>query len=113
MSMITLSQVWLVTAIGPTRGQALSSLIAGNEFLLEADYHHGHLSDVVAYRNENSGHPDMAPEWKWFVGIPIANVKAYTIAGELPQPASLSGSGKQEASLKAPGPAKAGTAASA
>lgn len=113
MSMINLKQVWLVNGIGPTRDVALSSLIAGNEYLLEADLHHGQISDVTVFRNKAVLNPEATPVWEWFVGIPIGNIKAYTLAGKTPQPTSMSMSGEQEAALKAPGPAKAGTAASA
>jgi hypothetical protein len=114
MSMISLKQVWLVNPIGPTRGTlAISSPIAGEEYYLEADLHHGQISDVTVYRNKHTGDSTKAQEWEWFVGIPVGNVKAYTINGKLPQPVSLLGSGEQETTPKAPGPAKAGTTASA
>jgi hypothetical protein len=116
MSTINLKQVWLVEPIGPTRSvQAMSSPIAGNEYLIETDFYHGQISDVTIYRNKNAPDANAPPAWEWFVGVPVSNVKAYTIAGKTPQPASYSTGGEQETTPKAagPGPAKAGTTASA
>lgn len=114
MSMIQLKQVWLVNPIGPTRDTlAMTSPMAGNQFLMETDFYHGQISDVAIYRNKYAENPERPAVWEWFVGIPVTNIKAYTIAGKTPQPVSLLDSGEQETTLAATGPTKAGTAASA
>lgn len=99
-----LQQVWLVNAIGIDRtALSMSSPMSAGEFHLEADYHQGRISDVNIYRDTNHGKTG-EPNWEWYAGVPTANIKSYTLAGDRPPPVALD---KPDAEPEAPPQAKA------
>lgn len=65
-----------------------SSAISNDEWHLEANYHFGTLGDVCMYRNANVNTKNAPPLWKWYGGIPTANIKSYSLA-EPPPPSAL------------------------
>lgn len=85
MTIRALSHVYLENPIGHDREHlSMSTIIASQEFHVEADYHNGRIGDVNIYINTNAHKPGEPANWQWYGGIPTANIKSYKLAGDLP-----------------------------
>jgi hypothetical protein len=84
--MRALSKVQLQTAIGFDRdSMAMSTVIDSPEWKMDTLYENGRIGDVNIYHNANANKPGVAPTWKWYGGIPTANIKAYRfVSGDEP-----------------------------
>lgn len=86
MTIVALKRVNLVNPMGDVGDRlslAMSTCIANDEWLIEANYHYGTLGDVTLYRNINHAMKGAEPDWRWYAGIPTANIKAYALASPL------------------------------
>jgi hypothetical protein len=89
MTIRALDRVQLVNPVSFGRQfMAMSTIVASPDLHAEGDYHQGRLNDVhvyIAVRQTS----DSPLEWQWCGAIPTANIKAYTLVGDLPKPAAL------------------------
>lgn len=109
MTIVALERVLFVNPLGDMGDrniQGQTTIISNEAWLLEADFHHGKIGDVVAYQNKNQHDKGAEPRWEWYAAIPTANIKQYRLAGTLPAPVTLS-HGEPQAT-PAPSPAHAG-----
>lgn len=91
MTIVALERIALVNALGDMgdrQQQGLSTVIRGNHWHIEANYHHGAIGDANVYQNTNANTRDAEPNWKWYAAIPTANIKAYQLV-DAPPPSAL------------------------
>ena len=80
---VRLSTVLLINPVQFDRhDMPLSTLIASDEWRIEADYGNGRLSDVQIFRNANYRDEDATPEWSLYGAVPVAGVRGYRVISE-------------------------------
>jgi hypothetical protein len=100
MTIVALERIALINALGDMgdrQQQGLSTVIRGNEWHIEANYHNGALGDAIVYQNKNANVKGAEPNWKWYAAIPAANIKAYQLAGDAPSPSAVTTNGQPQA----------------
>lgn len=87
MANVRLDRVTLVHPMGDMGDRAIqgiSTFIESDEWRMEANFHHGSVGDVSVFRNTSFPSP-VEPTWKWYAGVPTANIKTYRLAENLPE----------------------------
>lgn len=104
---VRLERVALVHPIpdmGDRTIQGVGTPIDGEEWRMEADYHRGNIGDVSVYRNTNVNTKGVDANWKWYTGIPTANIKAYRLLSPEAVLSETSGNASSNGESKAQNP---------
>lgn len=126
MTVQALARVALIHPLGDMGDrqiQGLSTVIANEEWHIEADYHRGTIGDVTLYRNTCVHIKGAKATWEWYAAIPVANIKVYRLADaeqgpsvtplveRASVPAAVASNAESKAKTQAPGTAASGSAA--
>lgn len=89
MSVQPLRKASLVNPVSFDRNsQGNSTVIANDEFYVEANITAGCISDVNIYINRNHA-AKTAPNWQWYGAVPAGNIKSYELMAPPSWPESM------------------------